>query len=254
MDLDIRVMSKNDTIASILKFQTEDTTEYWRSQLFNVYPWLDKGRCSSLALEDRKEYLISELSAYYDKIQLNLQNKLSMSQNVWLENKENVNDIYSKVFDIDCHNILSNIMAEISLNPICPRNLKHVSFSFFWGADNNNFMKTALHEMIHFVWFHIWQKYFTDNEKEYESPSLKWILSEMVIDTFVRKTEIGVLYPEPYKQQPAYRYFYEMIVHKTPILVLLSNIKEESSSIRQFMEGAYQFCLENEVVIREQLR
>ncbi len=254
MDLVIRIMDKNDTIASILQFQTDKTSEYWRNRLFEIYPWLDKEKCADLAWKDREQYLISELSAYYDKIQLNLQNKLSISQNVWLKNKENINDIYSKVFDIDCHNLLNNIVAEISLNPICPRNLKQTSFSFFWASDDNNFMKTTLHEMIHFVWFHIWQKHFGDNEKEYESPSLKWILSEMMIDTFVKMTEIGTLYPEPYKQQPAYKYFYSMNINDTPILMLLSEIKEKSDSIRQFMEVAYQFCLENEEAIQKQMR
>ena len=64
--------------------------------------------------------------------------------------------------------------------------------------------------MIHFIWFYIWQQHFTDNTEEYENPHIKWILSEMVIDTIIKYTEIGNLYPEPYKHHLAYEYFYDM--------------------------------------------
>lgn len=253
MDLYIKIMNKKDTITSILEFQTDKVSDYWRNQLFNMYPFLDKEKCLNLIWEERKQYITSKLSTYYDRIKLNLQNKFEASQSTWLENKEIVNTIYSKVFGIDCFSILNNIIAEISLNPICPRNLRNNSFSFFWNADNNNFLRTTLHEMIHFIWFYIWQQHFTDNTEEYENPHIKWILSEMVIDTIIKYTEIGNLYPEPYKHHLAYEYFYDMKIDNIPILNIVAKIKEKSHNIEEFMERAYEYCLENEDSIRKQI-
>ena len=253
MDLSVRIMKKENTIDSVLRFQTDETAQYRRKILFKVYPFLDEEKCSNLQWNDKKQYLTAELSAYYGKIKPDLQNKLEKSQKVWSENKKAVNDVYSKVFGINCFDILNNMVAEISLNPICPRTLKSSSFSFFWGGDDDNFFKTALHEMIHFVWFCVWQRHFKDDEKEYERPHIKWILSEMVVDTFVRNSQIGELFPERYKQQTAYKYFYDIKVNGALILDTLSAIKIKSKSVEEFMENAYKYCLNNESDIRRQM-
>lgn len=253
MDLSIKIMNKKNTVANILKFQTDETSDYWRDKLFDMYTFLDKEKSAKMPWEKRKQYLSSELSLYYDKVKSVLQNKRIESQKIWSENKNAINMIYSKVFGIDCYHILNNMVAEISLNPICPRNLKHNNFTFFYGGDSNNFMKTALHEMIHFVWFYVWQQYFADKPAEYEAPHMKWILSEMVVDTLVKKTEITTLYPEPYKEKPAYKYFYDMKINNAPILSTLEKLKDKSKNIREFMETSYKYCLENEDSIRIQM-
>lgn len=77
MDLFVKIMSKSDTLSSVLQFQTDDVSSYWREALFNAYPFLDKEKCSLLAWKDRKQYLTSELSKFYDKIKMNLQKNVS---------------------------------------------------------------------------------------------------------------------------------------------------------------------------------
>lgn len=42
MDLSVKIMSKIDTLSSILNFQTDDTSVYWRGALFKAYPFLDE--------------------------------------------------------------------------------------------------------------------------------------------------------------------------------------------------------------------
>ena len=37
---------------------------------------------------------------------------------------------------------------------------------------------SAIHEIIHFVWFYVWNQTFADSYEEYETLSLKWILSD----------------------------------------------------------------------------
>lgn len=88
MDLFVKIMSKSDTLSSVLQFQTDDVSSYWREALFNAYPFLDKEKCSLLAWKDRKQYLTSELSKFYDKIKMNLQKKCILSQQTWNEKKK----------------------------------------------------------------------------------------------------------------------------------------------------------------------
>ncbi len=254
MDLSVIIMEKQDTIANILKFQADDISVYWREKLFKVYPFLDENLCAKLPWEARKQYLTDELSAYYDKIRPHLRDKLIASQKVWATRKDAVNDTYSEVFGVDCRDILNDMVAGISLNPICPRFLKEKFFSAVWMANDDNFLKTALHEMIHFVWFYVWQKHFADNPEEYDKPHLKWILSELVIDTLVKDTAIRDLYPEAYRQQPAYKYFYQMNINDTPILHTLSALNKQAKNIEEFMEISHQYCLKNEASIRKEIQ
>lgn len=74
MNLFVKIMNKENTITSILRFQTDDISVYWREPLFKAYPFLEKKYLHS-SWEDRKQYLTTELSKFYDKINQNLQNK-----------------------------------------------------------------------------------------------------------------------------------------------------------------------------------
>ena len=107
--------------------------------------------------------------------------------------------------------------------------------------------------MIHFVWFYVWEKHFKDKSDDYDAPNLKWVLSEMVVDTFVKNTAIGDLYPENYKKRSAYSYFYNMKINGESILAQLSNMYKNSQNVTDFMEQAYTFCQKNEKSIREQM-
>lgn len=176
-----------------------------------------------------------------------------MFNNYWATKQQDVITTFTNVFNLDCHNLFNNMQAEVSLNPICPRNINNNSFTVFYKDDENKFLKTALHEIIHFIWFHIWQKHFQDDKNDYEAPHLKWILSEMVIDTFVSNTEISKLLSQANHKNMAYTYFYTMEINNYPILETLSHLFQKSPNITSFMEEAYQYCLDNEAAIRKQI-
>ncbi len=66
------------------------------------------------------------------------------------------------------------------------------------GGRGDAFLGVTLHEIIHFVWFHVWNQEFRDSYEEYERPSLKWILSEMVVESIMtdpRPSELNPYFP-----------------------------------------------------------
>lgn len=89
MDLSVKIMSKIDTLSSILNFQTDDTSVYWRGALFKAYPFLDEKKCLNMAWNERKEYLTAELSKIYDKIEIDLQKNVLFSKKVGKKTKKN---------------------------------------------------------------------------------------------------------------------------------------------------------------------
>lgn len=253
MKLSVKAMSKKATISSILMFQTNDTSLYWREPLFRVYPFLDKDKGLNASWRDRKKYLAAELSQYYIQIKDELQKKVDTFNAHWLNNQENIIKIFTDVFNINCYNLFNDMLAEVSLNPICPRDINKNSFTVFYKSDETRFLETALHEIVHFVWFYIWQQHFKDDSKEYESPHLKWVLSEMVVDTFVNNTDIGEFFSPQRRNSCVYRYFYTMQINNVPILQMLSNIYQNLLTLTHFMETAYKYCQDNESEIRKQM-
>ena len=45
----------------------------------------------------------------------------------------------------------------MSFNPISPRYLDEQAFDVFWLNSERGALGMALHEIIHFVWFRVWQ-------------------------------------------------------------------------------------------------
>lgn len=87
---------------------------------------------------------------------------------------------------------------------------------------------------------------------EYETPHLKWVFSEMVVDPIMRN-ESRIKDLNPYFDDGCvYGYFYKMIVDGKPILETLDQMYK-ALSIIDFMEQGYNYCVKYEAVIREQM-
>lgn len=253
MKLSVKVMEKSAAIDSILMFQTDKDSDYWRQPLFSIYPFLDERKGLKASWKNRKKYLTAQFSGYYGKIEPELHAKAEIFNHVWSEKQETVAKVFTDTFKIDCYSLLNDITVEVSLNPICPRDIGSHSFTVFYQSDETRFLETALHEIIHFAWFHLWQNHFKDDSREYDSPHLKWILSEMVVDTFVCNTQIGSLFSPTGRENAAYQCFYTMKIDDAPILETLSQIYQKSSDITQFMEQACNYCQKHEPAIRRQM-
>jgi dolichol kinase len=111
---------------------------------------------------------------------------------------------------------------------------------------------TALHEIIHLIWFFVWNNHFNDNNYDYETPHLKWIFSEMVVDPIMRHDERLYSINPYFESGCTYEYFYTMEIEGTPILDTMLRLYE-SNTIITFMEKGYKYCLEHETEIRKQM-
>lgn len=251
MKLHLNVMQKQETINSILMFQVDKASMFWRKQLFDVYPFLDKKKLLNSSWKNRKKYLTKVLNKYYDSIEEDLAKKVRDFNTYWLEKEQEITNNFIQIFGNDCEKSLNNLSAEVSLNPICPRGLAQHYFTIFYRSSTTRFLETVLHETIHFAWFNIWQKHFNDDSKDYEGPHLKWILSEMVVDTFVNNSDIGDFFPE--KHHAVYSYFYRMKIENKPIFETLDDLYKKANTLPQFMETAYNYCQKHEQNIRKQM-
>lgn len=139
----------------------------------------------------------------------------------------------------------------MSFNPISPRYLDERAFDVFWRNSERGARGMALHEIIHFVWFHAWQQRFHDAQEEYERPSLKWILSEMVVDPIMRDPRLAQINPY-FADGCVYDYFYKMTVAGQPVLEVLDE-RMRTRSMDSFMDDAFALLSEHESEVRRQI-
>lgn len=241
----------NDDIEFILFHQQDNTPNWWRRALFNAYPDLDMEYAKSLNQQARNKYLTQEMQKISVNNAKEFQHAIDVFQQEWNNKADKLNSAFSSAFDNDCADILNNMQAEVGLNPICPRDVHNYTFSVYYRMLPKWAIATALHEMTHFVWFYFWQKHFHDNPNDYDNPHLKWLLSEIVVETIIRNSEIGTIGENP--KHIAYSYFYDMEINGCPIFDVMREMYLDRKNIFDFMEQSFKWISDNEQELRNKI-
>lgn len=242
-------------IESILAFQSENETDFWSEPLYYFYPQLDRDYAAALPFADRKAYIERTLRAAYGELEDTINEKTVLYSKHWAKCREQITAALSEAFDTDCAGLLNDLQCSVSMNPIEPRFLLERRFDVFYLNSEKGAIGESIHEIIHFVWFHVWHELFGDPYEEYERPSLKWILSEMVVESIMKDPRLCSINPYFPREQGGciYPYFFDM---KAEGVLILDTIDEmyRSQGIRDFMRSSYEYCLEHEAEIRAHIR
>ncbi len=144
---------------------------------------------------------------------------------------------------------------QISMNPVEPRFLKERCYDTFYLNSERGAIGRGIHEIIHFVWFYVWNRLFKDSYDEYERPSLKWILSEMIVESVMKDERLRSINPYFPREQGGciYPCFFDMTVDGRLILDTMDAMYR-SQRITEFMRNSYAYCQEHESEIREHIR
>ncbi len=125
------------------------------------------------------------------------------------------------------------------MNPIEPRFLKEHRFDVFYLNSEKGAIGESIHEIVHFMWFYVWNQLFGDDYDEYERPSLNRLSS---INPYFPGENGGCIYP----------CFFDMKVNGVLIPDTL-NTMYKSQSIENFMRNSFAYCKEHETEIREHM-
>lgn len=87
---------------------------------------------------------------------------------------------------------------------------------------------------------------------EYETPSLKWIFSEMAVEPIMRDERLSTINPY-FEDGCVYEYFYHMDIGGKPVLEILYEMYRQND-IKEFMKKGFLFCQEHEAEIRRQMK
>lgn len=247
MNLTFKNQGYDYMLEAILEFQGEEQGEFFRESLYMFYPSFDKDKMNSLTTEERKEYIDSELRQIYDDNEVLLEDKIKAYQAHWDNNQGVIEKTFEEIFDMKLKSEFNFMEGKISLNPVSPRYIETSTFDVFYLNSERGALGLSLHEITHFLWFKKWQDIFKDNPEEYGAPHLKWIFSEMVVESILSDERLKVL--NPYTGHNVYEYFYKLELCGQPVLDILDKLYRENS-IDEFMKKGFEFCKDNEALIR----
>ena len=207
---------------------------------FNLYPELK----DKIDLNKDNTKLICNIIK--DKIKkFNQDNKDVIERYKLLWNK--YNDRFIKIMeDYFKVSINKDIESSIGLLPVCPRNIKDLSFSFDL-CDDDNFIEICMHEICHFYFFEKCKQIFNDWKYiDFDNPSLLWYLSEIVIDPILNRDEVQNIFKHGFK---SYDNFYNIYINGKCIIDIMKNIFDNNDIDKAIKEGL-KFLIDNEEEFR----
>lgn len=240
------------SIRSIMEFQQEGEAAYWSDSIFYFYPQIDQQQLSAMTLAEKQQYLTDTLRPVFDGLQPEWARKVEAYNRHWQAHRAQVEAAFTDAFGVDVRLLFNDLTGCITLNPVSPRYLTEHTFDVFHLNSEYGAVGLTLHEMIHFLWFHLWNRHFHDSYDEYERPSLKWILSEMVVEPIMRDERLSSINPYFPREKGGcvYGYFQDMVIDGQPILDTLDDLYHTRSSIQGFMEEGLRYCQQHEDAIR----
>ena len=220
--------------------------EYGRVQNYLAKNFeLDLDLLYSLGKNAGYNIISQTLSVHYENSEVEIIDKIDVFSRYW---KDIECDVFRILYDIfECKKIYKNdIIAEFSINSVCPRYLDKWSFDINYRKSIEEMVITCIHEIIHFVWFEKWAELFENTSKEeYNAPNATWLLSEIVIDAIIKETELKKYCSE---KQPAYKHFYDIQIDDVNVMAYFRNLFN-SCDIHKFMSEGYRYVVENKQLL-----
>lgn len=252
MNLIYRYPGIKYSIDSIMEFQGDEQSAFWSEPLFHFFSEIDREVFKGFDYNQRRVYLNEFFCKFSMENESLIQKKIIKYNERWELYKPQIVEALEEAFEINLDNKFNSMVGYISFNPISPRYLDNESFDIFYLNSEKGALGLSLHEIIHLVWFYVWNNHFNDNYEEYETPNLKWILSEMVVEPIMRDERLKSINPYFDGGGCVYPYFYTLKIEDKPILDILYDMYK-TMSIIDFMEKSYELCLKYEVEIRKHI-
>lgn len=251
MDLLYSYPGAAHSVETVMEFTSDDRTAFWSEPFFHFFPDIDRARFCAMSVSERKRYLMEYFTAFERENEGTIRKKLALYNAEWAKNRAQVTAALEDAFSLDLSGLFNDMKAYMSFCPVCPRYLESSSFDVFWLNSERGALGLSLHEIIHFVWFRVWHEVFRDQSSEYETPHLKWILSEMAVEPIMRDERLRSVNPY-FDDGCVYPYFYTMTIDRKPVLDLLYDMYR-SMPIKSFMVESYALLLRNESAVRDHI-
>lgn len=234
-----RPMTVDENIAVIEWAYSENNDSLdVHNYVLEYYPELSNLEgCEKKVILDRIKDVVSKDYYHYEQ---KIKDEVIRYQDIWDKYNDNYMLAVSKYLNCDWDNICS-ISASVGLIPTFPRYLDTYSFSLSTNISRDKLIETVCHETLHFLWFLKWKRLFPNaNRREFDSPFMPWVYSEMVVDPILNSIFDEKL-SVPFK---AYDSFYDYQYQGRNVMAVLKDIYYDNKPIEEKIIRGYQYVSE----------
>jgi hypothetical protein len=211
----------------------------WSSAIYNAYPDLSS-RISGI--KDKKKRREAEYAFFretYEKEMPLLEKQRDEYQSEWDRISDKVMDVFTEVIEQEWPDKDTVMHARVSLNPICPRFIKTRTFDVYYKQDSNRMKATAIHELLHFIYFEKWKSIFPETKpREFDSPYLVWHLSEMVPRVILNDKRFQDIFQH---EHGSYKVYEKATIEGKPLLSYLQGFYDQRTNFEDFLRKSWQF-------------
>ncbi len=197
--------------------------------------------------EQISKLLQSILLDSWNKDMENAEQKIKDMQNNWDLINDNVMLDLSKRLNIEWPKDALDIQARVGIMFFCPRYINQRTFDIKINVNINRMRTIVIHEITHFLYFEKWKELFNDyDERNYNSPSIAWYLSEAIIDPLLNN-DIFVKYTN--QEINSNKDICETKINGQSIVHTLREIIN-NNSIEDGIKLGYDYFVEHEEIIK----
>lgn len=225
-------MAKKEDISSIIKHFMIYDGSY--NKYFCDILDLDYNKFQNASKREQKRQITFKSNQKYETTKEQMKNKLSFYKDIWDKHIKEIEQALTNVFgdfiDQDCYAMIT------FNNVIYPRYLDYKSFDFSFDMNEANFLLTAIHEIIHFIWFDKLKILMPEIErKEYEYPSPIWKFSEIAVDQVFNSQPILMSLIKDSGRNPAYDEFHIDKIGNETIVEYFRKLYKSCKTIDEFI-------------------
>ncbi len=221
----------------------------WQNKILNKYPKLRK----KLEFKPKKEQrMIVEnyFKKEYQQKKLILLKKRKKFENFWVK--------YEDIFLITLSEIMGEfwskenkeIVSEISLNPICPRDLINKLFNLDYNFTKEQVIGVTMHELVHFLWFQKWKKVFRNSKSKLKTKEGVLHISEFIPYVILNSQKFQSIFKYKHK---TYEEYLKIKINKKPLLNYIMEIYKNRRNFKEFMIKSDEFFAKHEKSILKSL-
>lgn len=216
----------------------------WSNHILNRYPAL-KEIIDNHQEDQDLQVKVSQFIAQYHQNNLPL---ITSAKNHFQESWNIINQqTMTALSNLTQHQWPSHyhtITARVSINPICPRFLEQKVFDVFYLQDKETMQATAIHELLHFIYFEKWKTIFPNTKaEEMDEPHLVWHLSEIVPGIILNTKPIQDFFQYNFQ---SYDQYYEILIEGQSIIQKVTAIYNQEKSFSDFIKKSWQFIKNHE--------
>jgi len=219
----------------------------WSGAVYSNYPELKSKLANIPDKAARRKIEYAFFKEVFQKEQLQLEKRSHYFQREWNNKNDELMAALSKVVEQDWREDDLRICARVSLNPICPRYLKQITFDVFYKQKPKSMMHTSIHEIFHFIYFKKWKKVFPKSrEEEFDFPHLTWKLSEIVPEIVLNDKRIQKVFKYHFVSYPEYE---KALLDGKPLLLYFQNFYDTRADFADFLRKSWKFVKNHEIEI-----